>query len=361
MFPFLNVFPTFAEQRHQHGFDDVRSVRTAAEVGRRRYQEPHVPRAQFVDVTLRYRFVNSDLSVEPVGHELPYEMKIAGDDLRLGIVLGIFWLRGPILFLPGRIEELKRQVAGGRQILFGERLELGEAAYRLVEIERKDEVAEQDVRARIDERLRHTEAVERADHQNLAALQLDTEFVAQEAHGLALERVLQPAAVDNRRLLHGTEQTQAVTERVAFRPRVEVHVDAAEADCGDLAVHFVQFHERTTDRAVGSDALDVEELSEKFDERAVIARRRPERNRDDALDRSGYRRHVRITARGTPGSGSHGKFTDFATKHSALATSCKTIARSIRSSSISPCGRNTAPTKLPAPPVSDILPLASST
>src|ERR1700693_1362423 len=157
MFPFLNVFPTFAEQRHQHGFDDVRSVRTAAEVGRRRYQEPHVPRAQFVDVTLRYRVGQYDLSVEPVGHELPYEMKIAGDDLRLGIVLGILWLRGPILFLPGRIEELKRQLARVRQILFGERLELGEAAYRLFEIEGKNEVGQKEGRARIDEGVRHTE------------------------------------------------------------------------------------------------------------------------------------------------------------------------------------------------------------
>ena len=56
-------------------------------------------------------------------------------------------------------------------------------------IEREDEIAEEHVGAGVDQRLRHAEAVERADHQHALAAQLDAKFVLHEAHRVAFERV----------------------------------------------------------------------------------------------------------------------------------------------------------------------------
>jgi len=76
-------------------------------------------------------------------------------------------------FFAGRIEELERELARIGEILARHLLELAEASHRPVEIEREDEVAEHDVGAGLHERLRHPEAVERADHQHALPLQLD--------------------------------------------------------------------------------------------------------------------------------------------------------------------------------------------
>ena len=63
---------------------------------------------------------------------------------------------------------------------------------------------------------------------------IDAEILLHEAHGFALERILQAAAVDDRRELRGFEQTQAVAQRVAMAAGVEIDVDAAQADRIDV-------------------------------------------------------------------------------------------------------------------------------
>ena len=86
-------------------------------------------------------------------------------------------------------------------------------------IEREDEIAEEHVGAGLDEGLGHAEAVQRADHQHVLAAQVDPEVFLHEAHRLALERVLQAAAVDDRRDLGRLEQAQTVAQRVAVARR----------------------------------------------------------------------------------------------------------------------------------------------
>ncbi len=88
------------------------------------------------------------------------------------------------MLLAGRIEELERQLARVGQILARHLLELVETAHRPVEVEREDEVAEDHVGAGLHQRLRHPEAVERADHQHALAAQLDPQRVCMNAIAL---------------------------------------------------------------------------------------------------------------------------------------------------------------------------------
>ncbi len=206
-------------------------------------------------------------------------MVIAGDDLGIFVVFRILGLRRAILLLAGRIEELERQLAGVGEIPARHLFELVEPAHRPVEVEREDEVAEDHVGAGLHERLRHAEAVERADHQHALPVQFDAERLVHERDGLALERVLQ--AADDRRLLHGLEQPNAVTQRVAVLPGVQVHVDAAEADRIDRPVERLEPRDRPIDRAVRPHPRDIEPLPEQLHLRPMIARRRTQRNADD--------------------------------------------------------------------------------
>ena len=114
------------------------------------------------------------------------------------------------MLLTGRVEELKRKLASIGKILFGELLKLGKTAHRHVLVERKDEVAEEHVSPGIHECLRHSEAIQRTDHQYVLPAQIDPEIAAHKAYGLALQRVLQAAAIDDRRDRRGFEQSQTV-------------------------------------------------------------------------------------------------------------------------------------------------------
>src|SRR6185312_6609182 len=77
--------------------------------------------------------------------------------------------------------------------------------------------------------------------------------------------------------------------------RVEIHVDTAQADRVDVPVELLDLGDRNVELAVGADARDIEVFTHEIDVRAVIARRRTERNGNDFF-------HL-----GTPGS-SHNRF-----------------------------------------------------
>src|SRR5665213_3508789 len=245
-----HIGPLLAEHRDHRRFDDVRPERAAAEIRRGRDQPRDPVRTQEVDVGGGDGVGEDRLAVEPLRHELPHEVVVAGDDLRVVVVFGVFRLRGAVLFLPGRIEELERQLARVREILARHLLELVEPAHRAVEIEREDEIAEDDVGAGLHQRLCHPEPVERADHQHPLPAQLDSEVRLHERDRAALERVLQPAPVDDRRDLHRVEQPQPVAQRIAVAPGVQVHVDPAESDRIDRPVELLQLRDRLVDRSV---------------------------------------------------------------------------------------------------------------
>ena len=225
-------------------------------------------------------------------------MEVAGDDVGFLVVLRIFRVWRPVLFLTGRIEELKRQLARVGQILLGHLFERLEIAHRHVVVERKDEVAEEHVGAGVDERLRHAEAIERADHEHALAAQVDAELVLQKPHRRALERILQAAAVDDGRRFRRLEQAQAVAQRVAMTAGVEIDVDSAQADGIDRAVEFAHHRDRLVELAVGASSRDVEGFAQQLRLRAVIARRRTQRYRDDRFHATApARRRVAAAAR----------------------------------------------------------------
>ena len=146
---------------------------------------------------------------------------------RLLVVLRILRLGRLLLFLSGRVEELERQLAGIGKILFGHPFELVKIANRHVLVEREDEVSEEHVGAGVDERLRHAEAIQGADHQHAPSAQVDCKLVLHEANRFALERVLQAASVHDRRRFGRFEQSQPVAQRVPVAAGVEIDVDSA--------------------------------------------------------------------------------------------------------------------------------------
>jgi hypothetical protein len=254
------------------------------------------PRATSTICARGHRVRQDELAVEPVGHVLPHEVEVPRDDLGVVIILRVLRLRRTVLFLAGWIKELKRKLTRVRKILARHLLELVEPAHRAVEIEREDEIAEDYVGPCRDQRLRHAEAVERADHQHARVAQHDTGIAFEVRDRLALECVLEPAPVHHRRVLHRAQQLEPVTHRVTLRPRVQVDVDAAEADGVDRAVQLAQSRERAIERSVHALAPHVELFPEQFDARAMIARRRSKRHGNDGLHACNARRAARVAA-----------------------------------------------------------------
>ena len=247
------VFPFFAEQCEQRRFDDVCAERAAIEIGRGGDEQRDAAFAQFLDVGRGHRIGQHDLAIEARGHELTHEVEVAGDDVGLLVILRVFGLGRFFLLLAGRVEKLERQFAGIGQIFLGHLFEGVQVAHGHIFVERKDEIAEEDVSAGIDQCLRHAEAVERANHEHVLAAQIDAEFALHILHGVALERVLETASVDDGCYLCRLQQTQTVAQRIPLRPGIEIHVDAAEADRIDGTVELMHARDRLIELAV--DAL----------------------------------------------------------------------------------------------------------
>src|ERR1700682_292048 len=105
----------------------------------------------------------------------------------------------------------------------------------------------------------------------------------QVADRFAFERILESAAIHDRRALHRLQHAQPVAHRKALGAGIEVDVDAAEPDRVDRAVKFAQRCDGAVERPVESDAANVEGLAKPYGLYPVIARRRSQADRDDFL------------------------------------------------------------------------------
>lgn len=136
--------------------------------------------------------------------------------------------------------------------------------------------------------LGHPEPVHRAHHQRVHFAEMDNAARVEIADALALQRVLQPAAVHDRRLLHQRRKLADLAERVAPPARVHVHIGAAEPDCIHLAVQLAELCGVPGEAAVRAGAADLDVLPEIANRRLKVTLRASETDAHDLLHISRY-------------------------------------------------------------------------